>query len=110
MLAHVDLYRVRSAQELDDAGFVDLLEPGAVVAVEWADRAPAALPKERLELTLARVPGDPDSRSAAANATGREAQAVLTAWERRLAETDGIELSASARPRSQEDSQPKRPA
>ena len=43
-LAHIDLYRVESAAELEAAGFLDWLEPGVLVAVEWADRLPEALP------------------------------------------------------------------
>jgi tRNA threonylcarbamoyladenosine biosynthesis protein TsaE len=36
-LAHVDLYRLETAPELDDLGLFELLEEG-VVAVEWGDR------------------------------------------------------------------------
>lgn len=49
-LAHVDLYRVESARELEAVGFDDLLAPGVVLVVEWADRFPAALPPDHLEL------------------------------------------------------------
>lgn len=84
-LAHVDLYRLESAAELDDAGFLDLLEPGAVVAVEWADRLPDALPADRIELRIERA-GDAarDSRIFTAGATRGGARAVLEAWEKAL--------------------------
>jgi tRNA threonylcarbamoyladenosine biosynthesis protein TsaE len=36
-LAHVDLYRLAEASELEDLGLDELLEEG-VVAVEWGDR------------------------------------------------------------------------
>lgn len=36
-LAHVDLYRMESAEELGDLGLDELLDRGAVV-VEWGDR------------------------------------------------------------------------
>lgn len=36
-LCHVDLYRLSDADELDIIGFEDVLEQGAVVAVEWPD-------------------------------------------------------------------------
>ena len=52
--AHLDLYRLESAAELEAVGFVDLLEPGAVVAIEWADRFPEALPADRLTLRFTR--------------------------------------------------------
>lgn len=43
-LAHVDLYRIERAAELEELGLEDLLEDGVVV-VEWGDRlsAPDAL-------------------------------------------------------------------
>ncbi|MEE2665287.1 MAG: tRNA (adenosine(37)-N6)-threonylcarbamoyltransferase complex ATPase subunit type 1 TsaE [Myxococcota bacterium] len=95
-LVHVDLYRLEAAAELDAAGFVDLLEPGNVLAVEWADRFPTALPCDRLEVTLERPGLAPDaqvgkatppatSRQITAFATGAVAGAVLTRWERVLA-------------------------
>lgn len=36
-LVHVDLYRL-SAAEVDDVALDDLMEPGTVLAVEWAER------------------------------------------------------------------------
>jgi tRNA threonylcarbamoyladenosine biosynthesis protein TsaE len=86
-LAHVDLYRLETAAELDDAGFVDLLEPGTVVAVEWADRLPEALPVDRLELRIERTAAagsEPESRTFAASATGKGSQSTLEAWENGL--------------------------
>ncbi len=92
-LAHVDLYRLETASELDDIGFLDMLEPGAVVAVEWGDRLPDALPRDRLELRVDRDAGAGESRSFAASATGEGSQRVLEAWESRLREAPGVELS-----------------
>lgn len=36
---HLDLYRLNDAAELEALGFRDLLQPGAVVLIEWAERA-----------------------------------------------------------------------
>ncbi len=88
-LAHVDLYRVASETELEDAGFLDLLEPGRVVAVEWADRLPGALPKDRLEVTIERVAGD-DGRTVVVVARGARARAAAACWARSL----GLEAPA----------------
>ena len=81
-LAHVDLYRIQSAGELEEAGFLDLLEPGVLVAVEWADRFPEALPSDRLEVTIARSesPDAPESRLLEAKARGPGARAALARW------------------------------
>ncbi len=56
-LFHVDFYRLESAAELDHIGFEDYFTRGGVVVVEWADRFPAALPRERLEVRIA-ITGD----------------------------------------------------
>lgn len=93
-LAHVDLYRVQSEAELESAGFLDLLEPGTVVAVEWAERLPGALPAERVELRIER-PGSvaasagSDSQSTRrvlhARGSDAEGEAVLARWRTALA-------------------------
>jgi tRNA threonylcarbamoyladenosine biosynthesis protein TsaE len=85
-LAHVDLYRVESVAELEATGFLDLLEPGALVAVEWADRFPEALPGDRLELRFERpVGGSADAqRVLNAQGLGVVAAAVLARWREAL--------------------------
>ncbi len=92
-LSHVDLYRLQSAAELELAGFYDLLEPGALVAVEWGDRFADALPADRLEVTLARQDAarQPDAsscdgRSLIAAATGPASARVLEYWRSRVVE------------------------
>jgi tRNA threonylcarbamoyladenosine biosynthesis protein TsaE len=86
-LAHVDLYRVESRDELEAAGFADLLEPGAVVAVEWGDRFPAALPRDRLELSIRRPDAarDPAGRVLHALSFGAVSEAALAHWRGALA-------------------------
>jgi tRNA threonylcarbamoyladenosine biosynthesis protein TsaE len=99
-LAHVDLYRVESVAELDAAGFLDLLVPGSIVVVEWADRLPKALPAERLEVRIART--DPtrarpsQEREVEAAARGAAAEAVLARWQTELPQAEGVELSSAA--------------
>ena len=74
-LHHVDLYRLESAGELDAIGFDDMLAPGQVDAVEWSDRFPEALGRERLEI---RFEGPSAEEEAAARAG--------TPWRGRRAE------------------------
>jgi tRNA threonylcarbamoyladenosine biosynthesis protein TsaE len=88
--AHVDLYRLGSVDELDAVGFLDLLEPGAVVAVEWGDRFPGALPRDHLRVEIEREPsasgsslGDGEGeapRVLNALAFGPAAEASLARW------------------------------
>jgi tRNA threonylcarbamoyladenosine biosynthesis protein TsaE len=82
-LAHVDLYRLHSEAELEAAGFLDLLAPGAIVAVEWSDRLPGALPEDRLEVVISRAAGA-DGRLVAASALGPLAEATLVRWRARV--------------------------
>jgi tRNA threonylcarbamoyladenosine biosynthesis protein TsaE len=93
LLAHVDLYRLERAEDLDQAGFLDLLEPTAVVAVEWADRFPQALPRDRLELRIEAEGAAAGSRSFSASAKGEGSRQLEIAWRRQLEKlADGANL------------------
>src|SRR5262249_27933339 len=50
-----DLYRLSGAAELSELGFDDLPE-GAVVLLEWPDRAAGFLPPDRLDLAFPLPP------------------------------------------------------
>jgi tRNA threonylcarbamoyladenosine biosynthesis protein TsaE len=50
---HCDLYRLRHPDELEDLGLRDLVQPGAVLLVEWPERAEGRLGPPDLELRLA---------------------------------------------------------
>src|SRR5271168_3060438 len=63
-LVHVDLYRISGAAELTELGFDDLPE-GAVVLMEWPDRAAGLLPPDRLDITFTLAPAlGPEVRNA----------------------------------------------
>jgi tRNA threonylcarbamoyladenosine biosynthesis protein TsaE len=85
-LAHVDLYRVASEAELESAGFLDLLHAGAVLAVEWADRLPEALPADRLEVRIERGDRDasPTHRRISTVALGPVSAGALARWREAL--------------------------
>lgn len=57
---HVDLYRLDEARQVEGLGLGDLFASGELVLLEWAERFPALLPRERTEIRL-RVLAD-DSR------------------------------------------------
>ena len=44
-LVHMDLYRLAKVDDLDALGFNEHLESGAVVAVEWPERAAEFIPE-----------------------------------------------------------------
>ncbi len=81
-LAHLDCLRVESEAELESAGFLDLLVPGVVLAVEWSDRFANAMPADRLELRLTRSvsPDAATRRELNAVAFGPVSQAALARW------------------------------
>src|SRR3954462_6390569 len=54
-LIHADLYRVSGSSELAELGFDDLPE-GAVVLLEWPDRAAGFLPPDRLDIAFTLAP------------------------------------------------------
>jgi hypothetical protein len=54
-VVHVDLYRTSGTAELDELGFDDLPE-GAVVLLEWPDRAGNQLPPSRLDIAFTLAP------------------------------------------------------
>jgi tRNA threonylcarbamoyladenosine biosynthesis protein TsaE len=92
LLNHVDFYRLESAVELETMGFYDLIDPAAVVAVEWGERFVRDLPRDHLALRLVRESAakaigrdaiDPDvveRRMIGATATGPTAKSVLDHW------------------------------
>ncbi len=59
-ISHVDLYRLSSADELDELGLDEALDDGAVL-VEWPERGADALPASSLRVTLL---GEGDGRKA----------------------------------------------
>ena len=87
---HADLYRVGDEEELFATGFQDLLGGEGAVLVEWADRAPGALPEERLEIRLLHHEASPNSRRIELTGTGRRGAALV----RRLRRVPGPKVRA----------------
>jgi tRNA threonylcarbamoyladenosine biosynthesis protein TsaE len=49
---HVDLYRLETAEQAHRLGLEDLFESGALVLIEWGERFPELLPRQRFEIRL----------------------------------------------------------
>ncbi|MDB5716624.1 MAG: hypothetical protein JWM38_51 [Sphingomonas bacterium] len=56
-IAHVDLYRIRHPDEIEELGLDDMLDEGAVL-IEWPERMGARLWPSALRLHLATDAGD----------------------------------------------------
>jgi hypothetical protein len=54
-LVHADLYRINDAAELEEIGLSPLPE-GTVTLIEWPERAPEALPQDRIDIALNHRP------------------------------------------------------
>jgi tRNA threonylcarbamoyladenosine biosynthesis protein TsaE len=76
---HLDVYRLRGPEELDDLSWDDLLAAGGVLLIEWPERIEAALPRDRLEVALEWV--DAERRRVEVRAVGPTATARLAALE-----------------------------
>lgn len=57
-VAHVDVYRLDSVQELYDLGYEELFAPDRVVFVEWGDVLAADLPGARIDVAIERAEND----------------------------------------------------
>jgi len=53
-LFHLDLYRLEG-QDLGTTGWEETLDAGGITVIEWPDRAGAALPPDRLDVTLEHI-------------------------------------------------------
>jgi len=81
-LRHADFYRVESYARLLDAGFDDLCDANGVLVVEWPERFPEALPRERLEIRIDSGPG-PEERRIRIAARGERAEKIQEELEAR---------------------------
>ena len=77
-LVHVDLYRIRSEDELPGIGWDEVLHSRHVVAVEWAERALRWLPRDHLRVSLETLQGD--RRRLHVQATGPRSVQLAAAW------------------------------
>jgi tRNA threonylcarbamoyladenosine biosynthesis protein TsaE len=49
---HIDLYRLDEQRQVENLGLDDLFSSGSVILLEWAERFPALLPRQRTEIRL----------------------------------------------------------
>jgi tRNA threonylcarbamoyladenosine biosynthesis protein TsaE len=60
---HLDLYRLTDPMQLEELGVRDLMQPGAVLLVEWPERAGAALATTDLSIYLSYPVQGADGRT-----------------------------------------------
>jgi len=49
---HVDLYRLETIKQVEGLGLDEIFARPAAVLLEWAERFPSILPKERIEIRI----------------------------------------------------------
>jgi tRNA threonylcarbamoyladenosine biosynthesis protein TsaE len=54
-IVHVDVYRLDSFQEVLDLGFEELLDPSAILLVEWGEAVTPLLPRRFLQVDFRRA-------------------------------------------------------
>ena len=57
-LIHLDLYRLHGPEDLDGIGWEEYLASGAVIAVEWPERAGDLIPADACRVVISANGGD----------------------------------------------------
>ena len=59
---HLDLYRLRSPDELTNLGWDEIVSQDALVLIEWPEHAGNRLPQSHVPISLQHLPERPDRR------------------------------------------------
>ncbi len=94
-LHHFDLYRLDSADQLEDIGLREYLESDGVCVVEWAEKFPAAF-DEYLAIEIRKA--SEDVRLLSALPVGARAAELLAGWTDQLAAGNAASGKKSAFP------------
>jgi tRNA threonylcarbamoyladenosine biosynthesis protein TsaE len=55
---HIDLYRLDEPREVESLGLDELFASQSLILLEWAERFPALLPQQRIEIRLRALADD----------------------------------------------------
>lgn len=80
---HVDLYRIDSVPETVDLGLEDYFNSQDISVIEWADKAPMAMPPDHFRIQLEDLGGD--KRRIVVSAHGNRFQHLLQAAQKTAA-------------------------
>ncbi len=59
-LAHFDMYRIETWEDLYSTGFFDYIDAGYILAVEWSENIENALPEDSIRVTISRGENEND--------------------------------------------------
>jgi tRNA threonylcarbamoyladenosine biosynthesis protein TsaE len=84
-LYHLDLYRLKGPDELENIGFDEYIDSDGVTVIEWAERAEDELPVECLNVYLSAV--DETNRELGFLAEGERYEKLLEILQQELVRT-----------------------
>ena len=58
LIAHFDMYRILSEEELYGTGFYDYLDGKCIVVMEWSENVPFAVDEDAIRLTIRKGNGE----------------------------------------------------
>lgn len=87
-LYHIDLYRLKDPDELENIGFEEYIESDGVTVIEWAERAEDALPVVGLSVYLTYV--DEHSREIGFLAEGERYEKLVEELKQELDRTKSL--------------------
>jgi len=61
-IAHMDWYRLESAEEIELLGVREYFQPPWICLIEWPERAESLIPPDAIHVRLACIAGDADAR------------------------------------------------
>jgi len=79
---HIDLYRLKGPDELENIGFDDYIESDGATVIEWAERAEDDLPEECLSVYLSSI--DERNREIGFLAEGERYEALMEGLKKSL--------------------------
>jgi len=62
LFVHMDLYRLESENDVLSIGWDDYVDRGAILAVEWPERAGTLIPPGAIRVSFSRADGDESRR------------------------------------------------
>lgn len=62
LFVHMDLYRLESEADVVAIGWEDYMDRGAILAVEWPERAESLIPPGAVHVSFSRMEGDESRR------------------------------------------------
>lgn len=80
---HFDLYRLESAEELDDIGYWEMLESGGASFIEWGEKFPESMPEDYLEVRM--TVNEDGTRIIQVLPYGFRSESLLSAWTQNIA-------------------------